>query len=52
MSEKETYEAPEMSEIGDVAELTREYGTKCSEGFAGAANGGITFGQCPGTAFS
>ncbi len=52
MSEKETYEAPEMSEIGDVTELTREFGKNCSEMFASGPNSGITFGQCSGTAFS
>ena len=51
MSEKETYEAPELTEIGEVAELTREFGPNCSEMHGGA---GVVFaaGRCSGKAFS
>ena len=50
MSEKETYEAPELTEIGEVTELTREIGANCRE----MHGGGVVFavGQCPGQAFS
>jgi hypothetical protein len=50
MSEKEAYEAPELSEVGEVAELTREFGPNCSD-----YHGGVSFvvvGKCPGQSFS
>ncbi len=48
--EKETYEAPELIEVGEVAELTREFGPNCRE----MHGGGVSFaaGQCSGRAFS
>jgi hypothetical protein len=53
MSEKETYEAPALTEIGEAAELTREIGPYCREGLGGSGPGvAFNTGRCPGAAFS
>ncbi|MGC4063577.1 MAG: lasso RiPP family leader peptide-containing protein [Polyangiaceae bacterium] len=53
MSEKELYEAPELTEIGDMTELTQEYGFGLAELFASIISGGpITVGKCNGSCFS
>lgn len=50
---KEKYESPEMTEIGNVQDLTKEYGFGIAELFASIVSGGpVTIGKCSGSCFS
>lgn len=53
MKTKERYEAPQLVEIGDIAQLTKEYGWGLQELFASIVSGGpISIGKCSGSCFS
>ena len=53
MAQKESYEAPALSEVGEMAELTQEYGIGLAELFASIVSGGpISGGKIKGSVFS
>lgn len=54
MNEARTsYESPEVTELGNVADLTKETGWGFAELLASIISGGpITVGECDGTCFS
>jgi hypothetical protein len=53
MAKKESYESPELCEVGEVAEVTKEVGIGLQELFASIVSGGpISIGHTKGSVFS